>query len=63
MDRLWRDLAIAAGVGVRLDFSFFLIRFDLGARVKDPGEEQPEKTNPRLFNELPVLNFGIGYPF
>ena len=34
--RLGRDLAIAAGTGIRFDFNYFLIRFDFGYKVKDP---------------------------
>ena len=30
------EIAIGAGAGARLDFDFFLIRFDLGLQVKDP---------------------------
>jgi hypothetical protein len=33
---LGQDLAIAFGTGLRLDFSFFIIRFDLGFKLKDP---------------------------
>ena len=60
--RLWQDIAIGTGVGLRLDFKFFLIRFDLAARLKDPGMEDPGKIRPELLKS-PILNFGIGYPF
>ncbi len=33
---LYDDLAIAFGTGLRLDFNFFIIRFDLGFKLKDP---------------------------
>ncbi len=35
-DRLYRDIAIAAGTGLRFDFNYFLIRFDFAYKVKDP---------------------------
>jgi outer membrane protein insertion porin family len=35
-DRFTRDLAIGSGFGVRVDFDYFLIRVDLGYKVKDP---------------------------
>lgn len=31
-----QDIAIALGTGIRLDFNFFIIRFDLGFKFKDP---------------------------
>jgi outer membrane protein insertion porin family len=33
---LYNQLAVAAGTGFRVDFSYFLIRFDLALRVKRP---------------------------
>jgi outer membrane protein insertion porin family len=33
---LYKQLAVAAGTGFRLDFNYFLIRFDLGFRLKRP---------------------------
>ncbi|MEZ4798349.1 MAG: BamA/TamA family outer membrane protein [Flavobacteriales bacterium] len=30
------EIAIGAGTGIRLDFEFFLVRFDLGFQMKDP---------------------------
>ncbi|MGB0888262.1 MAG: BamA/TamA family outer membrane protein [Vicingaceae bacterium] len=60
-DKFWKDIAIGTGVGLRLDFSFFLIRFDLAAKLKDPGSDTPEKFN--LNWKQPTLNLGIGYPF
>lgn len=35
-NRMFTDLAIAAGTGIRFDFNYFLIRFDFGYKVKDP---------------------------
>ncbi len=34
--RLGQDIAIAAGTGIRFDFNFFIIRVDLGFKLKDP---------------------------
>ncbi|GEO09994.1 BamA/TamA family outer membrane protein [Segetibacter aerophilus] len=36
LDRLGRDIAIAAGTGLRFDFNYFLVRFDFAYKVKDP---------------------------
>jgi outer membrane protein assembly factor BamA len=34
--RFARDIAIAAGTGLRFDFNYFLIRFDFAYKAKDP---------------------------
>lgn len=39
----YRDIAIGAGFGLRLDFDFFIIRFDLGYPVRDPSLPENEK--------------------
>ena len=60
-DRFWDDVAIGVGLGLRLDFNFFLIRFDLAAKLKDPALANPRKFD--LQWKSPTLNLGIGYPF
>ncbi len=35
-NNLWRDMGINVGTGFRFDFTYFLIRFDLGFRIKRP---------------------------
>jgi outer membrane protein assembly factor BamA len=65
------ELAIGTGVGARLNFDFFLVRFDLGLQTKDPGLPMGQRwlfqpKNPELTTKLgQKLNFnlGIGYPF
>jgi len=61
ISRFWQDIAIGTGVGLRLDFSFFIIRFDLAFKLKDPSLEKPEMI--KLNWEEPNFNLGIGYPF
>jgi len=34
--QFYNQLALGAGFGIRLDFDFFLIRFDLGFKLRDP---------------------------
>lgn len=60
-ERFWNDIAMGIGVGLRLDFNFFLIRFDLAAKLKDPATTTPTKFD--LIWKSPTLNLGIGYPF
>jgi len=60
-DKFWNDIAIGVGVGLRLDFNFFLIRFDLAAKLKDPSTSTPRKFD--LIWDDSTINLGIGYPF
>jgi len=58
------DLAVGGGVGLRLDFNFFVIRLDAAVPLRDPAKPNGEKwviSNTQLRDF--VLNFGIGYPF
>jgi hypothetical protein len=36
LGNLGKDLAIGVGTGIRFDFSYFLIRVDMGFKLKDP---------------------------
>lgn len=61
-DKIWKHMAIGTGVGLRLDFSFFILRFDLGFKLKNPARDNPYKIGFQK-NESGVFNLGIGYPF
>lgn len=72
---LGRDLAIGMGTGLRFDFSYFLIRFDVAYRVKDPARNAnggwmsfrnfvwSETRASGLKINNAALQFGIGLPF
>ena len=58
-----RDTAIGAGFGLRYDFSFFILRFDIGFKAHDPSNIHGNKWfNDFNFNNA-VYNIGINYPF
>ena len=58
-----KELAFGTGFGFRYDFSFFVVRFDLGFKTYNPANE----IDKRWFNDYDfansVFNFGINYPF
>ena len=57
------ELAVAAGLGFRYDFSFFIIRLDVGAKLHNPALEKNRRWfTDTKFNKA-VFNIGINYPF
>lgn len=60
----YKQLAVDAGVGIRLDFSFILFRIDAAAPIVNPAYPQGERwrISKLQLNDF-ILNFGIGYPF
>ncbi len=58
-----KDAAVGAGFGLRYDFSFFILRFDIGFKAHDPSYNSSNKWfNDFNFNNA-VYNIGINYPF
>ena len=58
-----KDIALGSGFGLRYDFSFFVIRFDLGFKTYNPANESGKKWFKEYNFGHSVLNFGINYPF
>jgi hypothetical protein len=65
-------LGIGSGFGLRFDFSFLVLRLDVGIKVYDPGREEGDRFvfdkfrffKPYGLDHEPVIyNVGIGYPF
>ncbi|MDD2634005.1 MAG: BamA/TamA family outer membrane protein [Bacteroidales bacterium] len=65
-NRFYKEMALGTGFGTRLDFSFFIIRFDFGVPLYSPvfpiGERWLGTFNTFEFSDF-TFNFGIGYPF
>ena len=58
-----KNTAVGTGFGVRYDFSFFVVRLDLGFKTYNPAEEEGQRWF-RTYNFAnSVLNIGINYPF
>jgi len=56
------ELAIGSGLGFRYDFSFFVLRFDIGFKTYEPYLENGKWLKNYNFKNA-VYNFGINYPF
>ena len=58
-----KDIAVGSGFGIRYDFSFFVLRGDIGFKTYDPSYPMGS----RWFNDYnfgnAVYNIGINYPF
>jgi hypothetical protein len=65
-----KEIAVGAGIGLRMDFSFLILRLDGAYKIVDPARPEGDRFvankirlddlfNQQLFN----LNIGIGYPF
>lgn len=63
-NRFMKEIAIGGGVGLRFDFSFFVIRIDAAVPFKNPALPENERwvIDQVKFSNI-VWNFGIGYPF
>ena len=62
--RFYKEIAVSYGLGLRLDFDFFLLRFDTGMRAYDPQQRGGDRwaiKNPNFYNFS--LNFAVGYQF
>lgn len=70
INRFYKEIGLGAGVGLRLDFGFFIIRLDAALPIFDPSQP-PEKqwigtevTNGRKWlNKAINFTFGIGHAF
>ena len=58
-----RDLALGSGFGVRYDFSFFVLRFDVGFKTYNPAREVGNRWFKDYNFANAVYNIGINYPF
>lgn len=60
----YKELAGAYGLGLRLDFNYFLLRFDLGMKAHNPamGAEPWPLIHPDWHRDS-SFHFSIGYPF
>ncbi len=63
-DKFYKQIAAAYGVGLRLDFTYFLLRFDLGVKAHNPAVNQEEwpLIHPRWKRDT-NFQFSVGYPF
>ncbi|MDE6512554.1 MAG: BamA/TamA family outer membrane protein [Muribaculaceae bacterium] len=63
-DSFYKEIAWAYGLGLRLDFTYFLLRLDLGMKAYNPamGQQPWPLTHPNWHRDA-TFHFSVGYPF
>ena len=65
-DEFWRQIAVAYGLGLRLNFSYFIVRLDGGMKALNPavssGRDHYPLIHPRFGRDF-QLHFAVGLPF
>ena len=65
-DRFYRQLAAAYGLGLRLNFDYFVLRFDLGMKAINPAHTTSREhypiAHPNLKRDF-AFHFAVGLPF
>lgn len=63
--RFYKEIACSYGLGLRVDFDFFLLRFDTGMKAYDPQMPTGKRwsiVNPNFKGNF-AWHFAVGYPF
>ena len=63
-DKFYKQIAAAYGLGLRMDFTYFLLRLDLGFKAYNPAmnQERWPIIHPRWGRDA-NFHFAVGYPF
>ena len=65
-DEFWRQIALAYGLGVRLNFNYFILRLDLGMKAVHPSHTDSRRHFPIVhpnFGRDSSWHFAVGLPF
>jgi len=63
LDTFYKEIAMSYGLGLRLDFDFFLIRLDTGFKAYNPEKEGKDCWVKPGFGKNFAWHFAVGYPF
>ncbi len=60
----FKEIAASYGIGLRMDFTYFLLRFDLGLKAHNPAmnQERWPLIHPKWSRDA-NFHFAVGYPF
>lgn len=67
IQNILKDLAVSYGLGLRLNFDYFIIRFDMGMKAVNPAYKTEDENHfplihPRLSRDF-AFHFAVGLPF
>jgi outer membrane protein assembly factor BamA len=64
LNSFYKQIALAYGIGLRMDFNYFLLRLDLGMKAHNPATNQEPwpLIHPRWSRDA-AFHFSVGYPF
>ena len=63
-DTFYKQIALAYGVGLRLDFEYFVFRVDYGIKLHDPAQDAGQRWRKKpTWKEDMAFHFAINYPF
>ena len=63
-NKFYKEIAASYGAGIRLDFTYFLLRLDLGMKAYNPAQNQEPwpLIHPKWSRDA-TFHFSVGYPF
>ena len=60
----YKEIAASYGAGIRMDFTYFLLRFDLGMKAHNPAmNQEPWPIVHPKWGRDATFHFAVGYPF
>lgn len=65
-DSFWKQIALSYGLGVRFNFNYFILRFDVGMKAINPAYKDIRNHYPIYHPNLSrdaALHFAVGLPF
>lgn len=65
-DEFYKQIAVAYGLGIRLNFDYFILRFDMGMKAVNPAYENAHEHYAVLHPDLSrdfSFHFAVGLPF
>lgn len=66
INEFYKQIAVAYGLGIRLNFDYFILRFDMGMKAIDPAYETRKEHYPAIHPDLGrdfSFHFAVGMPF
>lgn len=66
IDEFYKQIAVGYGLGLRLNFNFFILRFDMGMKAVNPAYDTHREHWPLLYPKFSrdfCFHFAVGMPF